>query len=463
MGKGKTTSDSASVYIDEKNKHINNDKLLSDRMNFSEENIQKHSKRYFAHFFRDGDKTLRVTRNPLSIDEPKARTTFLELIYNFEENNMLKLSDVSKDELFYLFLDFAEETNSLIHLKDDARQFMAYRFLFPDIMKLYLYKLFYPRIFEFAVTEKSELIFRSEYIEKNFKFIYRQIEFLCLTLVYDAILIATETCAYNHIESMKNFALELTPKDNVESILSNIDLVLSNSKDKKSELINKLKPSIVFFTKHYNHLYSSKKDNPKNVNFILKRNAFLSGKRADDSRNALINAYAECFPILTDTLLPFTSLFNMYYINKRTHLYDLNIMHENIDFMPYALDGIVTKHHISQMITENGYSLSNPLSDSLRLYSVYNNPNCIVSNFRPKDYEMLDFIINRTAKTFEKYYLSYDNRDVPISRVCELINFIDQRDFTTTILDTIIPFESLETNNVDFEKILAWETPFNAD
>ena len=170
MGKGKTTSDSASVYIDEKNKQINNDKLISDRMNYSEENIRKHSKRYFAHFFRDSDKTLHVTRNPLTIDDSKARTIFLDLISNFEENNMLKLSDISKDELFYLFLDFAEESNSLIHLKDDARQFMAYRFLFPDIMKLYLYKLFYPRIFEFTVNEESELIFRSEHIEKNFRF-----------------------------------------------------------------------------------------------------------------------------------------------------------------------------------------------------------------------------------------------------------------------------------------------------
>ena len=463
MGKGKTASDSASVYIDEKNKQIHNDKLISDRMNFSEENIRKHSKRYFAHFFRDSDKTLRVTRNPLTIDDSKARTTFLDLICNFEENNMLKLSDISKDELFYLFLDFAEESNSLIHLKDDARQFMAYRFLFPDIMKLYFYKLFYPRIFEFTVTEESELIFRSEYIEKNFKYIYRQIEFLCLTIVYDAILIATETCACNHIEAMKKFALEITPEDNVENLISNIDEVLKNSKDKKAELVNKLKPSIVFFAKHYHHLYHGKKSNQKNVNFILKRNAFLAGKRADDSRNALIKAYAECSPVLTDTQLPFTSLFNMYYINKRTHLYDLNIMHENIDFISYAIDGIVTKHHISQMISENGYSLSNQLSDSLRLYSVYNNPNCIISNFRPKDYEMLDFIINRTAKTFEKYYLSYDNKDVPISSVSELIDFIDQRNFTTTLLDTIIPFDALETNNVDFEKILDWETPFNDD
>ena len=121
----------------------------------------------------------------------------------------------------------------------------------------------------------------------------------------------------------------------VEFIAANTDLqVLNNSKDKKAELVNKLKPSIVFFAKHYHHLYHGKKSNQKNVNFILKRNAFLAGKRADDSRNALIKAYAECSPVLTDTQLPFTSLFNMYYINKRTHLYDLNIMHENAERIP---------------------------------------------------------------------------------------------------------------------------------
>jgi hypothetical protein len=74
--------------------------------------------------------------------------------------------------------------------------------------------------------------------------------------------------------------------------------------------------------------------------------------------------------------------------------------------MPYAIDGILTKHYINQMILDNNDKLKKKVNASLNLSSVYNNPNCIISNIAPRDYEMLDYIISHTAKTFETYYMT---------------------------------------------------------
>ncbi|MCI5971040.1 MAG: hypothetical protein SOW78_02855 [Clostridia bacterium] len=419
-------------------------------------------KKFFSQYFRDSNKNLTITRNPLSIDDAQARKKFLRLISDFENNNKLNLSNMSKSELLFLFLDFAETTNSIIHLKDDARQFMAYRLLFPDIMKLYLYKMFYPRIFDFDIIEKEkgkEIKFKSSYIEENFKQIYRQIEFMCLTIVYDALLIATENCSMRHIEAMKSYKANLIPSDSVDNILANLDLEFKAEKETRTELVEKFKTSIIFFARYYNHLYKGRKIENKLLTSILKLTAFYSGKRADNSRNALIDAYRECHQLLNDTSHPFIMLLNMYHINKNSCLYDLDILKDNVDFMPYAIDGIITKQHISKMILDNNTGLQKETDTSLNLSSVYNNPNCIISNLTPKDYEILDFTITHSAKSFETYYFKKDDIDLKTSIVCKIIDWIDRGGYTATIAETIPVFENLETNNVDYAKVVSWIKP----
>lgn len=152
-------------------------------------------------------------------------------------------------------------------------------------------------------------------------------------------------------------------------------------------------------------------------------------------------------------------LLNMYHINKKSCLYDLNIMKENIDFMPFALDGIITKHLINNMISENSTGLQQKTCNSLNLSSVYNNPNCIISNLTPRDYEMIDFIITRSAKSFEAYYFKDGDADLKTSKVCEIIDCIDEQENTKTMAEIISPFTTLETNNVDYEKVADWIKP----
>ena len=462
MGKGKSITSSKSAYTDTTNKCISNDTFMSDRVIHYESQREKHTNKFLSQYFRDSNDVLTITRNPLTVDNAKARKNFLKLVSEFEKNNNLKLRDISKAELLYRFLDFTENTNSIIYLKDDARQFMAYRFLYPDIMKLYLYKMFYPSIFDFDITENGSTIkFESSYIDENFKQIYRQIEFMCLTIVYDAMIIAVENCSYRHIYAMKNYKAFVNPYDNVDDIIDILNKEFTIKKEPRTDLVKKLQPSIIFLAKHFSHFYKNRNSEYKLITSILKNDTFYSGKRSDDSRKAVIDAYNECSKILYEDLPYFTMLLNLYYINKRSYLYDLNILKCNVDFMCYSLDGIVTKHHINKMIVDNNEWLKTTNTIPLGLTSVYNNPNCIISNLTPKDYEMLNHIITRSAKTLENYYLINDNKDVPTSKICEIINWIDRSNFTSTIAETITPFKTLETNNVDYEKILGWENPFS--
>lgn len=78
--------------------------------------------------------------------------------------------------------------------------------------------------------------------------------------------------------------------------------------------------------------------------------------------------------------------------------YDLNIMKDNVDFMPFALEGIVAKHLINKMIYDNSSGLQQRTDKLLNLNSVYNNTNCIISNLTSNNYEMIDCIITNLPK-----------------------------------------------------------------
>lgn len=458
MGKGKSKTTSKPAYTDTKNMCINNTNFA-----FIKENQKvKHKRNFYTRYFINSNNQFTVTRNPLSINDAQARKKFLQLVSEFESNTELKLSETSKSELLLLFLDFAETTNSLIRLKDDARQFLIYRFLFPDIMKLYLYKVFYPRVFDYDIIETetdNSIVFKSSYIEENFEQIFRNIELMCITIVYDAMLIAVENCSARHIEAMKKYKMSVIPSDNACAISENLDIEFKASCEQRTNLIKTFKQSIVFFARYYNHLYKNRKVDDKLITYLFKTNAFYSGKRADDSRNALIVAYSECSELLNEDTLPFTMLLNMYHINKNSCLYDLNIMKDNVEFMPFALDGIVTKHLIDKMISENSTGLQQKTDNLLSLSSVYNNPNCIISNLSPKDYEMIDFIITHSAKSFERYYFKRDDEDLKTSTICEIIDCIDKGSYTPTIVKIISPFANLQTNNVDYSKVVDWVKP----
>ena len=461
MGKGKSTTDSKSAYADITNNCIDNTIFTSDRVSNFETQKKMHSKKFLTQNFRNSNNILTITRNPLTVDDSKARPIFLKMTSEFEESNNLKLSNMSKAELLYHFLDFAEATNSILHLKDDARQFMVYRFLYPDIMKLYLYKMFYPRIFDFDIYESGNIKFRSSYIEENFIRIFRHIEFLCMTMVYDGMIVAIENYFCRQVQAMKNYQAHVDPYSDVSSIIEMLDKEFSLKNERRKEIIEKFKYSIIFLSKHFSYVYKNRKNDCKLITSILKYDTFFSGKRSDDSRYALISAYRDCSKILYEDVPSFTMLLNLYYINKRSHLYDLNLIRKNVEFMPYTFDGIVTKHHINNMITENNEKINNSPSSSLKLTSVYNNPNCIISNIALKDYEMLNYIITNTAKALEQYYLTHNNKDIETSKMCDIINWIDASNSTSIIAKTINPFEIFETNNVDYTHVLEWENPFS--
>lgn len=480
MGKGKSKTSSKPAYDKTINNCIDNKKF--DPNKGINENV--HSNSFFYRYLRNSIGKISITRSTLSVDDKYARNRFIDLVSEFNFNCKKNIRTISKAELMFTFLNFTENTNSIIHLKDDSRQFLTYRFLYPNIMKLYLYKLFYPSILDFDITENDGekiIIFESPYIEENFEQIYKNINFICETIVYDALLIATENCSMKHIESMKNYKTSIIISDSIDEIMKHLDEQFkieteksekksdnasenSDRKTKQSEdpritLLKNFKSSIVFFAKYYNYLYKNSNSKDKLLTFIMKIKAFYSGKRADDSRNALIGAYEECSELLNKDASPFTKLLNMYHINKNSCLYDLNILKDNVDFIPFTLDGIITKHYINKMISANNTEIQQEIDNSLSLTSPRNNPNCITSNLTLKDYEMLNFIITRSAISFEEYYFKSDDTDLKASKVCEIIDSLNNNERTETMAGIIPLFDYLQTNNVDYATVMDWVKP----
>ena len=65
-----------------------------------------------------------------------------------------------------------------------------------------------------------------------------------------------------------------------------------------------------------------------------------------------MDAYDTCRELFDDNTKPFTKLLNIYFINLKSHFFDLDIMQENIEFKPHLIDGILTKYTINKIIHE---------------------------------------------------------------------------------------------------------------
>lgn len=478
---GKKSGGSESIYKEKINRHVNNKVLDNPRAHCPEKEKDRKVPAFYLRYFATKLKKIHITTDPLMIDDEHTRRRFLAFVRRYEENNKIRLLDASKNELLYAFLDYVEATDSIISLNDDSEQFVPYRFQFPDVMKLYFYKMFYPGIFDFDVVqgENGETIkFRSEYLEENFPEIYKSINFMFLAILYDALIIAIENSSFKQIESMKSYDVTINPEDAVSSLkeyledMFKINEKIKASKDKKKKgkkkkgkkkeknkeprekILEMFIPSIIFFSKHHHVMYKKRNIKKILITSALKFGAFYEGSRADESRQALCGASEKCCEILNQKPYTFNRLLNLYHINRKTNLLDLQIIKDNVDFRPYLFDGIIIKYLINDMISDNSKKLKKSHAKGVDLFSVHNNPNCIVDNLSSRDYEMLDFIISRTAKTMQTYYLKKGKKDVPPSRIYDFADWIGQDHYTQKILNVVPEFETISVDNVDYEDVM---------
>ncbi len=487
MAKGKTRSDAVSAYQDTTNEKIQNFTFQSKR-NVIPKKKDRKSVKFYARNLRSSNSYVGLSRNPTTIFGIQARSKFYRLVKSFENANEIKLYDLSKQDLMFAVLNYAETHQSVLRIKDDSKQFLPYKCLFPDLIKLYLYKLFYPRVFDFEINEENKITFLSDYVENNFDYIYQNIEMLCLSMVYDAMIIAIEKYLTSYIVVEKTYPVTINPKDSILVILQNI----KNNIREKSNFYNiliHLLPSAIFMAKHSLYTYKGKVAPEHPLVKYLKADAFYSGKRADDARNALFNAHNECKEVLNyvfdflkyiddeateldyarKTRLPFTRLINLYYINERSGLYDLYLLKTNKEFEPYKIDGIVSKHLIDKMIKDNNSQLNINSSKELELNSIYNNPNCIISNISSRDYEMLDFIISSASQSMNSYYLNVDGEnnsgeiernEISASRLSEIIDFINTVPLSKDMSKYIDKTKAKFINNVDYDRITTYRHYF---
>ena len=330
MGHGKENSSSKKLYFDCINEDINNDDLTVRKVHRSnkykqktsdidEENHDKTKNGWFhkSENFFNSNNTVKLTRDPMSIRSvTQAKKMFYNVVNSYEESNHIKLRDISKTELIWRVLDYAENFDNVIHLKDDAKQFLPYRFEIPEIVKLYLYKLFYPRVFDFEISDTDVIIFRSQFIEENFLEIFHQIEFLHYTFVYDALLIAIEKNIEKEILSLKDFEISIV----IEKTAEVIETAIKNASDegnKRIAILHTLIPSVIFASAHQLFSYDSSqrktrekfeedKYYEKDIEDGFKRNAIplllkkmvYKGTRSGKGRKALIPAYQKSYSYL---------------------------------------------------------------------------------------------------------------------------------------------------------------------
>ena len=154
----------------------------------------------------------------------------------------------------------------------------------------------------------------------------------------------------------------------------------------------------------------------------------------------------------------------MYYLNKAFWIFDLGILKNNCDFKSYKIDGIVTKYHLNNIITENAKMLSKiEVDNDMGLSLIYNNPNCVVMNLTSRDYEMLDFVITRTAKCIAHYYLMNDDNYRSPCKLNELIRFLNE-DVTVKKLSKAIKITSLnDIDKADYDEIQRYKNIPNYD
>lgn len=473
---GKKSGDSESKYLGKTNPAIINKVLDNPRVHYPKNRKKWKVPSYYLRYFNPTKGVIHITANPLKIPKGMDKPRFLSFIRTFEENNNIRLCDMSKNELLYSFLDFVEHTNSVIALKDDSRQFVPYRFKFPDVMKLYLYKAFYPEIFDYDIVHegKQEVIkFKSTYIEENFHDIYIHMEFLFTAMLYDALLIAIERYSLEQINSMKTYNVDIDPGKEVPDLLEDLKGWLEPGTNKeefhdpREKILHMFIPSIIFFSKFHYFLYEKREISKVLITTTMKYGSLYKGNRAVQCRSALKKALKGCYKLLNKKPFTFYRLLNLYHINRKTGLFDLQITKENVDFKPYLFDGILAKHLINEMITSNSIKLENystqfedydcssqRFDKSLALSSVHNNPNCIADNLTTRDYETIDFIISSAAKSMQVYYLTEEEKEVPPSLACDFLDWISKEGYTKEVVAESPVLKKFNINNIDFENVM---------
>lgn len=479
MGKGKTVNKSENVYQDDKNKKIRNvkyvmrEKKVPDESNKTSEtntdpNSHQHSVSLFYKNFKNSTKRVLLTRDPDTIHGKNARMNFYNLVNDYEKDNELSLIDLSKNEIMFRMLNYLEETNALISLNDNSKQFLPYKISVPNIVKLYFYKLFYSDIFDFEVVHNNndiDINFNSTYINKNFDKIYQQIEKLIYCIWYDGLIIAIKNLCF---EIFLNFKKSVEPAIEEDgSIEDQIDDINDNTvknADPRINLLGYYTQSLIFMQKFHLAFYGNS-DKAHKYTSLLKGQIYYKGKRAFTSRKALEDTYQICEELLLESSRPFVRLLNMYYLNNISNLFDFDIMAQNNDFKSYELDGIVTKYHINDMILFNSDNLgtTTETTNNLDLASIYNNPNCVITNITSRDYEIIDYLIKVAANSAKTYYLSKYGKDVSSNAIMDLIDCIDICHYTKKINDIVFPSEEFEINNVDYEKVLYFRNLLHND
>ncbi len=469
MSRGKIDTDSKRATTDNKNQNIKNTVFDSKRLVslFEEEEKRKKNEaegtnkcvrkkpHFYARYSTNQCGHVLLTRTPESLTDREARKKFKNLVDSYEKDNELSLSDLSKRLIMCRMLENIEEYNAFINIKDEARQFLSYRFEFLDAVWIYLFKVFYPQMFdyEFLNDDNRCVKFHSQYIENNFHTIFKDVDILTRTIIYDSIIIAIENYLLKQIESINEYKIEIHPCNNIENLKMHLDNQL-NHDDPRIKLIKYLKPSIIFLTMYYHNIDEGRHDDSidfvKKITSILNQQVFYEGSRGDKSRGALVKTYQECREMLESITDPLTKLLNLHYMNKVTHIYDFEIIKENIEFAPYAFNGIISKYHIDKMIVENNEKLNRPTSENFELSSVCNNANCIIYNISSRDYEIIDFLITRSANTIYEYYLKDGNSDIPPSQCESLIKAISKDGYVGDMLKFIKHNNLYEINRVDY-------------
>lgn len=400
----------------------------------------------------NSDGLVSTTRDFLKEPESMARYKFLNLVSNYERTNGVKLNETSKFALICRIFEFAENNNSLIYNKDDAEQFFIHKLKITDIVKIYLYKLLYQRIFDFDVVNVSDgknIIFRSEYIESNFLMIYRHVEELCEALVYDGMILSLFKLTNKNIESMIKFKQDISLSDNVSTLSNDIKQNLSCSKEPRKVFIELLLPSTLFLARRHFYMHEGLKNNTKTILFLLKSFPLYTGHKTEDNQKAMMRAYFDSLCFLYQEEMPFTSLFNFYFLNSKTGLFDAFIMKDCAGYKPYLIDGIVCKHILANIIRTNGKYLKTKHDNRFSNTSIYNHPDCIISNISSRDYEMLDYIISTISRSCYSYYFSSHHVDFSPSEAMSVVEYMNNRERINHYYDSVyLAYKEIIENNI---------------
>lgn len=421
MGKGKNIGTYKSVYDTRRNER-------AAQKNFSEKKeeefthqrelmkhyqeeytkVRKHSLSYYSKRLMNSDGFLKLTRRPETMDTERKKQEFFKCVLAYEGEYQIPICEVSKIDLRKQLFQRAETHSSFIVLLGDARQFDIHKISLYNIVKIFLYKLFYPQIFDFDIVNDS-ISFNSQYIEDNFDDIFLDMERLFASIVFDGALLSLKKVCTQEIMSYGSYtdtAIDSKQlSDFFDTYIPDFD---TESQLGKKTLMKIMLPSMAFVSRMYYNI--NKSGSGIRMTTLFSKKLFYKGKRSDDARAALYDAVQTHKSAFDKNLQlykskPFSRLMNAAFANDCTGIYDLEIMQNNVLFKPYLIDGFITKFVINEMIHKNGEHLQYNGKD-LELSAVPSNPNYIIRSITSRDYEVLSEILNSVRTTMEKYYFT---------------------------------------------------------